>query len=354
MAKRVFLFLFVIFVALPMIPAHAATLPAETPFWTNDDLKIDAATINGFAASYLAEAGPNANSLEFFLGYLPLKTVDRFCTTNPDKEQMRKYLGNMYISGLYGGIWLRDSMSSGSGSTGASDVMSAFMQMIPASLKSALMQSTNELIFKSVAGLSGKAVNLALTGSLLEIAQQNYASLDMFLLIYGYDYGYYFFLIDNPPGGIASPNPLQCNRFMDCKMTNFKLNTLTQYKPVVDKVYKNEYWKVWDPTALKYADMHTHMQVTGEGSVSLGNLAWQQITTAKNLSDASYGPLLDLSARFMLVSELALLPSMKGYCELNKTAGKCGLLQEAGLTVWLGSYMMGLSSDLPSGTFPTL
>lgn len=66
------------------------------------------------------------------------------------------------------------------------------------------------------------------------------------------------------------------------------------------------------------------------------------------------GPLVDLSARFMLVSELTLLPTVKAYAENDETAGRCGLLQQAGMMAWLVSYAFGIGSSLPEGTFPEL
>lgn len=52
--------------------------------------------------------------------------------------------------------------------------------------------------------------------------------------------------------------------------------------------------------------------------------------------------------------ELCLLPTMPGYAEGDTEAGKCGLLQEAGMMVWAGSYFMDLASELSKGTFPAL
>ncbi|MBN2105908.1 MAG: hypothetical protein JW832_00670, partial [Deltaproteobacteria bacterium] len=333
-----------IFFSFQHAGAQSVSLPQDTPFWENNHITIDVALINTMAADYMAEAGSGANPLKFFLGYLPLKTVDQFCTTSPDKEQMRRHLGAMYISGFYGGLWLRDMLFSNPADPSANGLIAMLMKMMPQAMKDIMALGADELVFKGVANLGGGAVDLGLKGSLLDIIHHNYMSVDMFLMIYGYDYGYYYYLINNPPPGVTPVNTLQCDRFMDCTMTGFELTTLNQYKPVGDRLLNPQCWKFWDPAAVKYCDMYHKIKITGEGSVSMGNLVWQQIMGSSQLFDAAYNPLVDLSARFMLVSELALLPTMKGYAELNKTAGKCGLLQEAGLMVWVGSYFMGLSS----------
>jgi len=354
MTRKLVMIIALLFFAAQQAPAASVSLPQDTPFWVNDHIKIDQATLVGMAQQYQAEAGNAANPLEFFLGYLPLKTVDRFCTTNPDKEQMRKYLGNMYISGFYGGVWLRDVLFANPSDPNANDLMSVLMKMMPDAMKKIMALGADELIFKGVANFGAGAVDLGLNGSLLEIIHHNYMSVDSCMMIYGYDYGYYFYLTGNPPDGVTPANPLQCSRFMDCRMSGFELATLNQYKPVADKIFNPQCWKVWDPAAMKYCDMFHKMKMAGQGSVALGNLVWEQIMGSSEMFDSAYKPLVDLSARFMLVSELALLPTMKGYAELNKAAGKCGLLQEAGLMVWVGSYFMGLASNLPEGTFPEL
>ena len=74
----------------------------------------------------------------------------------------------------------------------------------------------------------------------------------------------------------------------------------------------------------------------------------------QNMDKETYALLLDLSARFMLVAEMSILPAMKGYAEADSDACRCGLLQQAAMIVWAGSYFMGLSSDVPAGTFPSI
>jgi hypothetical protein len=45
---------------------------------------------------------------------------------------------------------------------------------------------------------------------------------------------------------------------------------------------------------------------------------------------------------------------MKGYAEGDPDACRCGLLQQAAMIVWAGSYFMGLGSDAPAVTFHSI
>lgn len=332
----------------------SVSIPDVTPFWDNSGIIIDTELMNTFAVMYSAEYGAAANALDFFCGYLPLKSADDFCQAGQSKELIQKYLGNMYVSGYYGGVWLRDVLFSNSSDIQPDDIMGLIMSKFPDVMKNLMALGADELVFKGIGTLAGASIDTSLYGSALAVKAANRLTVDVFLMIYGYDYGYYYYLVDNPPSGVSSDCPLACNSFMDCSMKNIELSTLTTYKPVLEDLLHPDYLNIYSAKAMRWVEMNNAMNIVGKGSVSLGNLVWDGIMSSSEMMNDAYLPLMDLSARFMLVSELTLLPTMKGYADLDTTAGRCGLLQEAGMLVWLGAYVMGLGSDLPEGTFPAL
>lgn len=163
-------------------------------------------------------------------------------------------------------------------------------------------------------------------------------------------------MIDNPPdNAIPGEDPLKCNEFMDCRMESHELATLNIYKPALeDLLHPGHLYMCSTAECVKWIEMCEVKNLFGLGSVSPGNLVWYLIMSNKAMMEEAYAPLVDLSARFMLVSELTLLPTVKGYAEDDETAGRCGLLQQAGMMAWLASYALGLGSSLPDGTFPEL
>ncbi|MCD6569725.1 MAG: hypothetical protein J7L53_03380 [Deltaproteobacteria bacterium] len=332
--------------------AQTVTIP-PMPFWDNPTIEIDETLILQLASDYCSDAGGEASSPAFFLGYLPLWSVDELCQISPDKAQISKFLGNLYISGYFGGVWLRDALSTNN--VDPENVSMPLKQAMPEALREKMELGNDALIFYALTCLVGGLIDVALEGynSLIFIA--NRLSIEPFLMLYGYNWGYLDFMLENPPDGIVPPDDLIiCNRFLDCQMPDAKLVTLTQYKPVLDKLYTPPIWRWWDSSSWKWLEMRTALEIWGKGSVAAGEGVWEHIMSDSELSEPAYNLLIDLSARFLLVAELSLLPTMEGYAEYDGDAGGCGLLQEAGMIMWAASYFMGLHSLQPEGTFPEL
>ena len=329
----------------PSLPT--IVIPENTRFKENAHIKLDKNLMAQIGAGYCMESGGDPDALDFYGGYLPMLSADQFCHSVFNKEQMQNYLGNMYISGLYGGLWLRDVLFSNPQDGERNKMIDMLRKMIPAAAVPAADSGFDQSIFEGFANAAGAAVDVSLTGTAKEVRVANHLFVPAGLIIYGYDYGYYYYLIDNPIEGIPPfEDPLLCNDFMDCRMAAYELETLTRYKPVLDSLF--------NPPSLEWIEMNLAAIIFGKGSVALGDLAWESIMARSTMFDNAYLPLIDLSARFMLVSELTLLPTMKGYAESDEAAGRCGLLQQAGMIVWLGSYVQGLASTLPEGMFPDI
>ncbi len=350
----------------------SVTVPGVTPFWDNDHIKIDESLINCFAEKYCSKYGTGSTALEFIGGYLPLSTVDEFCLTSDescqtsiDKTKMSKYLGNMYVSGFYGGVWLRDKLrdelSRNPYGVQPDDIKDILKEMMSDAMKVIMSWRTDELFFNGIADLAGSKVDTSLNDKLppAVVRTANRLSIGTLMMMYGYNYGYYFYLIENPPDGVPpADGPLICNSFMNCSMESIQLETLNDYKKLVQNdLHHPKWWQFWSPTAWRWCIVHGKMIYHRTVTVKSGRKVWSLILKDQDLSEKAYWHLIDLSARFMLVSELSLLPTIKGYTEKDTAAGRCGLLQEAGMIVWLGGYMLGASSepsDIPEGTFPSL
>ena len=332
-------------------------LPEGLPFWDNPHFAIDDGLIAEIGAYYLAEQGDDADELTFYGGYLPLVTADLLCAPGVDKPKMNTYLGNMYLSGYWGGVWLRDVLFSNDiegseePSGGPMDrLMEQLTSLIPG-MEQLMSGGGERSIFNGVVAAAGEPVKIAFNGEPVDITMANRGSMEMLLMIYGYDYGYYYYLVDNPPNGIEKPeDPLICNEFLDCRMADLDLVTLNAYKPVLDKLF--------DPACAEDGDrwciLNRLVNQVGRGAVAQGDSTWDGIMSSNTMLDPAYAPLMDLSARFMLVSELTLLPSMKGWAERDLEAGRCGLFQAGAMVAWLGGYVSGLSSTLEEGIFPEL
>ena len=136
---------------------------------------------------------------------------------------MNKYLGAMYISGYFGGVWLRDMLFSNSGGAPADSmvekIINAMMEKMPEALRKVMDMGGEQVIFKNLTLLLGTTMYMAISGSKATVLTACWANAAPFFTVYGYDYGYYYYLIDNPPEGAAhGEDPLLCSAFMDCRM----------------------------------------------------------------------------------------------------------------------------------------
>lgn len=318
----------------------------EFPFRQNTAIKIDRDAIEAFARQYVSDEGGAGTNEEFFLGYLPLKAADMLCSADSGAFETESLLGNLYVSGYFGGIWLRDAMS---GNTRQAEAL----------LSNTLSEGTGEtidssrvsVVFDVLIAAAALKMKRAESGGLASIAACR-LSLPSFLLIYGYNWGYLDYILNNPPDGAEGiERPCCCTRMLDCSVEGLNLEILDEYKDERELIENPR--EAGGISVLRWYEMRLLTGLWAEGAVSTGSGVWENIMNEDMDKDA-YALLLDLSARFMLVAEMSIMPAMKGYADSDIDACRCGLLEQAAMIVWAGSYFMGLSSEAPAGTFPSI
>jgi hypothetical protein len=323
----------------------------DFPFTGNDAIEVDKTLIESFAVDYIAENPGEVSDAEFFLGYLPLKSADMLCSSSPDVPDAKKLMGNLYVSGYFGGVWLRDNMGPHSASHSSDSLAKMNYLVATENLSSEADPEDPGLVFNVLT----KAIEMKMKrarGSDAAAIISARLSITPFLMIYGYNWGYFDYVMKNPPEGAEGIVPdCECKRMLDCRVPSVKLETLDKYKPYRD-VLENP--KMADGlAALRWYEMKLLTGLWAEGAVRTGSGVWENIMN-ENMDVQAYRLLLDLSARFMLVAEMNLIPAMKGFAEGNADDCRCGLKQQAAMIAWAGSYFMGLSSDAPAGTFPKM
>jgi hypothetical protein len=331
--------------ALKSEEAVTVSIP-EFPFDENQAVKIDKDVIEMFARQYAAEESGTGTNEEFFLGYLPLKSADMLCAAGDDAYEIRKLLGNLYVSGYFGGVWLRDAMR---GDKKRAEVL--LSETLSEGTGETIDSSHVSFVFDIIIAAAAMKIKRAESGGSASIAACR-LSLPSFLLIYGYNWGYLDYILNNPPEGADGiERPCYCTRMLDCTVDGLNLETLNEYKDERDLIEDPR--KATGVSALRWYEMRLLTGIWAGGAVSTGSVVWENIMNEDMDKDA-YALLLDLSARFMLVAEMSIMPAMKGYADSDVDACRCGLLEQAAMIVWAGSYFMGLSSDAPAGTFPSI
>lgn len=285
------------------------------------------------ATAYVAAGGDPSDAPRFFFGDLATGSLDTLASVKLTKDQQRVEMGNLAVSGYFGGIWLRDDLD-GDTDQPAQPARAAGP---PGGVVSAL----------------GLRMFGAFAGGLTDISRVPFfttpaahSSVPVLLSLYGYNKGYLEYLLDNPPPGVPSMrDTLTCKGFLDCNSSLVDLEIANRYdSALVDLAH---------PQTLRWAEMKLWTSVL-ETTTGAGRFVWQIITPAGGFSPSSYAALVDLSSAYLMISKSATLASMKSYGERDAVLASSALLLQAGLWMWSGAYFSGLASNAPRGTIPSI
>ena len=329
--------------AAPALAAPALVTPAPAAPTVSVDLPpmpvsktraytVSQPAITDAATAYVAAGGDPADSPRFFFGDLATSSLDILASRSLTRDQVRVEMGNLAVSGYFGGIWLRDNLRAEPPQPG---------QPVRAGSQTGGVVSAIGLRMFSqlVAGLSTVS-KVPLISSLTA-----HASVPVLLALYGYNKGYLEYLLDNPPAGVPSMrDTLTCKGFLDCNSSLVKLEIANRYDgALVDLAH---------PPTLRWAEMKLWSSAL-ELTTGAGSFVWK-IIGAGGFSPTSYASLVDLSSAYLMISKAATLASMQSYADRDRELASAALLLQGGLWMWSGAYFSGLASNAPRGTIPTI
>jgi len=334
----------------PAVGLGQSELPPY-PWVDNTTFVVDEAQLAVEAATYCAaESEPNA--VDFYLGTLPYETFDALCLdVDADTDVL---LGNLYISGYFGGLWLRDALYEAPARLSEAHLGALEAQYglahgdFGANMSTARGPSTEGLLIRSLAALAGRPIDRAQSGGDTEVVLAARSALPMLLTLYGYNLGYIQVLLENPPPGDPTHgDALDCGEgFLDCSSEDIELDIFDAYAPVLSSIE--------NPTSPRWRRVAGLVETYGEPAVASGQEVWNDILAEDDIAAQAYGPLVDVSIGFLMVTDAAVLAGADAWGDGSVEAARCALRLQAGLVVWSGSYFMGLASDDPPGTFPEL
>jgi hypothetical protein len=285
--------------------------------------------ITDAATAYVDAGGDPADAPQFFFGDLATSSLDTLASRKLSRDQARVEMGNLAVSGYFGGIWLRDNLRA------------APAQPVSAGTSSGGVVSAIGLRMFSVlvGGLTGVSQVPLLSKPV------THTSVPVLLALYGYNKGYLDYILDNPPAGVPSmKDTLTCSGFLDCNSSLVDLEIANRYDgALIDLAH---------PPTLRWAEMKAWTSVL-QLTTGAGKFVWK-IIGAGGLSPTSYASLVDLSSAFLMISKAATLASMQSYANRDTELVPAALLLQAGLWMWSGSYFSGLASNAPRGTIPAI
>ena len=313
------------------VPTVTVDLP-PMPLTKTRAFTVSQPAITDAATAYVAAGGDPADSPRFFFGDLATGSLDILASRKLSRDQVRVEMGNLATSGYFGGIWLRDSLSSAP----ASQVSPPATAARPGGVVSALGLRVFSGLVNGLTGISRVP---------LIPVPAAHASVPVLLTLYGYNKGYLEYLLDNPPPGVPSMrDTLTCNGFLDCNSTLVNLEIANRHDGALPDLAH--------PPTLRWAEMKAWTSVL-KATTGAGSFVWK-IIGAGGFSADTYGALVDLSSAYLMIGKAATLASMQSYANRDAELAPSALLLQAGLWMWSGAYFSGLASNAPRGTIPSI
>jgi hypothetical protein len=279
------------------------------------------------------------DAARFFYGRLPLGTVDALAVgTWPKGESVaiRPALGNMVVSGYFGGIYLRANLASIGANTGAAE-----------SPLTGALDSIGRLTSAGFDSVASELLRVADHGSAAEVRSASTGWMAALAAIHGYNRGYLEVTLAHAPDGVTlPPDTLRCSSTFACRTPALPLASLDALDSVVDQLEA--------PPTLRWQFGSAALHAIAQGSVSGGRAVWDQLLSTAGFSPEAYRAIVELSGGFLEVTQAALLGTAAAALGDEIDRGRDGLRATAALVLWAGSYFAGLASPLPNSAQPSL
>lgn len=294
---------------------------------------VSNAEITDVADAYVAAGGDPDDSPQFFFGDLAVASLTELAEPAPSREDVRVQLGNLAVSGYFGGIWLRDNLTEAPDPAPAPPAEAGGLNLI------------SRFGFRLFGGLAGLFTTWAQDSSPWMVTSLTNAFTPVLLGLYGYNRGYLEYLLDNPPPGVPSmKDTLSCTSFLACDSTAFPIELANRYDSALVSLA--------DPPDTRWRTMATWTSLL-ENTTDVGEAVWRRIAPG-GFSPTSYVALVNLSSAYLMISKATVLSGMLGYANDDAPAARNSLRLQGGLWMWSGTYFAGLASDAPAGTIPTI
>lgn len=294
---------------------------------------VSNADITDVAEAYVAAGGDPDDSPQFFFGDLAVASLTELAEPAPSREDVRVQLGNLAVSGYFGGIWLRDNLTEAPAPEPAPPAEAGGLNLI------------SRFGFRLFGGLAGLFTTWAQDSSPWVVTSLTNAFTPVLLGLYGYNRGYLEYLLDNPPPGVPSmKDTLTCTSFLACDSTAFPIELANRYDSALVSLA--------DPPDTRWRTMATWTSLL-ENTTDVGEAVWRRIAPG-GFSATSYVALVNLSSAYLMIGKATVLSGMLGYANDDAPTARNSLRLQGGLWMWSGTYFAGLASDAPAGTIPTI
>jgi hypothetical protein len=312
----------------------------EYPYFDGTTMTPDGALLDELATAYADRAGGNALVMtRFLLGDVPVVLFDRiFATDDPATLPLGSYLWLYHLSGYFGGIWLRSEL-----------LRSGHNQMMAnVNLPPTAEQFTNEVddarrILDDAFGDDVLAYNRA---SLFDQpnAENPDAPIRGLADLFGYNEGYLLQIADKPPAGLVTPPGLvDCpadpgNGPLFCSYGTSRLAALRAFDHVAAQLRDGN---------GDYGVLGAELARAQALGIARGRTVWDGQLDVQGFEQEPYEQLLDISSAFLETVQATALATVHAVVERDPVVGRQAATANAMMTVWLRSYIVGLTDGRP-------
>lgn len=308
----------------------------SVPFPTPRSFAVDHELLDDVGCDACAEL-PRPEDARFFYGTLAMRSGDSlFSGTGPGEP----WLGNLFLSGWFGGLYLKTTMDEGPDGPGAAPAPLAapdIARMILDALRGGAFAGMDDAI--------GGLLRTARSGSLEEMRFAAAGLLLLMTIVHGYNRGYLEVVLDNPPQGVRPPPPLQCGAWLGCRTDSLPLQALSTLEPTAQRLETSA-----DPAWRVLGDVLSGVDLA---AVPAGRAVWSGLLGTGGFEPEGYAAIVDLSYGFLEMTEAAILALSEALVG-DVSLGRAGLVLAAGLLLWSGSYLLGLTGDADARSLPAL
>ena len=314
----------------------------EYPTFTHRALVADRALLDELADAYVATLGGRPPEMERFLfGDVPVRVFDRIFAGDAAAD-IASLLWLMYLSGYFGGRWLRGEIARAQPDA---PLISFSMAPTEAGFQDMMARAQSGL---DAAAADDRTVLDYARSSLLdeppatEGAEPARGLTDNF----GYNLGYMLEILEAPPVGLHSGPEYQVESsgLFGCTYATTRLAILSDLAPVQAAVSAG---------AEPFAALTRELLPLQEAAVPRGRSVWSTGLSVQGFPQKEYDQLLDVSSSFLETVQAAALTMVQAAAVGDARQARTGALANATMVVWLASYRDGLLNGEGEITLPT-
>lgn len=312
------------------VPAVSVSLPAH-PFWEGPVAVPDQALLDELAAAYVASIDGAPEMERFLFGTAPVEAFDRIFA-DPGSAEVPGLIWVLHLSGYFGGRWLRREIAAAQ----------------PQALLVSFSVDPTEATYRATEGRARTALDAAVADQAALLA---YADASLFdsppppgsddpvrglADSFGYNQGYMLQILEAPPEGLETPARygVTCGQLLRCEYASPKLADVDRFRAAVDRLA--------DPADATAASLAARLAPVEEAAIPRGRFVWSSGLSVQGFSQASYDQLLDVSSSFLETVQVTAGAMVQAVLDGDLDAARAGAVANAGMSIWLGAYMMGL------------